>query len=107
MEALIEYDWPGNVRELENVIERAMILSSGATLAVHEAFPGPTRTGQPSSQPTDPKEANRDHIIHVLEECGWRIKGAKNAAERLGMAPSTLRYRMKKIGIERPPHQPK
>jgi len=104
MESLIEYDWPGNVRELENVIERAMILSSGATLAVHEVFPGPIRTGQPSSQPTDPKEASREHIIHVLEECGWRIKGAKNAAERLGMAPSTLRYRMKKLGIERPPH---
>jgi transcriptional regulator with GAF, ATPase, and Fis domain len=103
MEALLEYDWPGNVRELENVIERAIILSSGATLAVHEVFPGPTRTGQPSSQLTDPKEANRDHIIRVLEECDWRIKGPKNAAERLGMAPSTLRYRMKKLEIERPP----
>jgi transcriptional regulator with GAF, ATPase, and Fis domain len=69
---------------------------------VDEVFPGPTRNSQPSSQPTNPKEANRDHVIRVLEECGWKIKGANNAAERLGMKPSTLRYRMKKLDIERP-----
>jgi hypothetical protein len=47
-----------------------MILSSGATLALHELFHGPPRMGQPSSQPTVAREANRDHIMHVLEECG-------------------------------------
>ena len=107
MEALIEYDWPGNVRELENVIERAMILSPGPTLAVDEVFPGPTRIGQPSPHRTSPKEVNRGHVIRVLEECGWKIKGADNAAARLGLVPSTLRYRMKKLGIERPPRRPR
>jgi len=107
MEALADYDWPGNVRELENVIERAMILSSGTTLAVDEVFPGPARAIQPPAKPTSPKEANRDQIIRVLEECGWKIKGENNAAERLGFVPSTLRYRMKKLGIQRPPRQPR
>jgi transcriptional regulator with GAF, ATPase, and Fis domain len=106
MEALAEYDWPGNVRELENVIERAMILSAGNTLVVDEVLPGPPRINQRSSQPTSPQEANREHIVRILEQCGWKIKGPNNAAERLGLAPSTLRYRMKKLGIQRPPRRP-
>jgi DNA-binding NtrC family response regulator len=48
-------------------------------------------------------EATREYVLRVLEECRWRIKGKGNAAERLGVAPSTLRYRLKKLGIQRPP----
>jgi transcriptional regulator with GAF, ATPase, and Fis domain len=105
MDALVEYDWPGNVRELENVIERAIILSPDSSLVMDEAVPGLPRNSQPLSQPVSPKEIKRDHIVRVLEECGWKIKGTNNAAERLGLLPSTLRYRMKKLGIQRPPHR--
>ncbi len=107
MEALVEYDWPGNVRELENVIERADDPVVGTPrLLWMKCFPD--RRGSANRRPNRPapKEANRDHIVRVLEECGWKIKGENNAAERLGMVPSTLRYRMKKLGIERPPRHP-
>jgi len=102
MDALVEYDWPGNVRELENVIERAMILSSGSTLLLYESFA--RLVGSPPSEaPSSNLEAiDRAHIVGVLEDCHWKIKGADNAADRLGLKPSTLRYRMKKLGIQRP-----
>lgn len=106
MDALIEYDWPGNVRELENVIERAMILSPGKTLILEDSLdrpapPGPFRTTSASLEDID-----RAHIIRVLEECNWTIKGPGQAAERLRLAPSTLRYRMNKLGVKRPPRKP-
>jgi transcriptional regulator with GAF, ATPase, and Fis domain len=103
MERLVAYDWPGNVRELEHVIERALILSPGSTLMVEElvSVPGaaaPLNAGG-SQQMAD---AERAHILRVLRDCGWKVKGNGNAAERLGLNPSTLRSRMKKLGIERP-----
>lgn len=102
MEALKAYDWPGNVRELENVIERAMILSPGSTLILGESFGAiqPAQPEQPSSQNLE--EIERTHILRVIEECGWKIKGKSNAADRLGLHSSTLRTRMKKLGIVRP-----
>lgn len=109
MEQLVQYDWPGNVRELENVIERAMILSAGSTLVLGESLTGMRRTAGPKS-PAQPARADsngslaeidRAHIVTVLDACGWKIKGAGNAAERLGLKASTLRFRMKKLGIER------
>jgi formate hydrogenlyase transcriptional activator len=101
MNTLVEYDWPGNIRELENVVERAMILSSGSTLMLEGSF-RPMRPSVPKVQSTNPPDVNRDRIISVLQECHWRIKGTGNAAERLGLQPSTLRYRMKTLGIQRP-----
>jgi transcriptional regulator with GAF, ATPase, and Fis domain len=104
MQALTAYDWPGNVRELENVIERALVLSRGATLQVED--PGgtaTTATGAPA--PFTPRRLDaveRDHILAVLERCGWRVNGTGNAAEVLGLHPNTLRFRMKKLGISRP-----
>ena len=103
MERLVAYDWPGNVRELEHVIERALILSSDSTLMVEElvSVPGaaaPLHAGS-SQQMAD---AERAHILRVLQDCRWKVKGNGNAAERLGLNPSTLRSRMKKLGIERP-----
>lgn len=101
MSRLISYDWPGNIRELENVLERAMILTSGSTLMlegfVHSA---PSKVSEKPAH--GPPDLTRNEILRVLEECQWKIKGAGHAAERLGLKPSTLRYRMKVHGIERP-----
>ncbi len=99
MDALTAYAWPGNVRELENVIERAVILSPGPTLHVDEAFArAPSGRGS-SAAVTSLEDIERAHIVGVLESCGGRVKGRGNAAERLGLNPSTLRSRMKKLGI--------
>ena len=113
METLTAYDWPGNVRELENVIERALILSQGPALVVDSALVGVAgdRAGTgPSVRPagttdataTTLAKAERAHIRRICEACGWRIKGPGAAAERLGLNPSTLYFRMKKLGIKRP-----
>ena len=107
MEDLSAYDWPGNVRELQNIIERAMILSSGTQLELDDALMGKKR-GTPASGPTGQQQgdnledAQRAHIIRVLEECGWKVRGKDGAAERLGLKRTTLQSRMKKLGIQRP-----
>ncbi|MBE0597528.1 MAG: sigma 54-interacting transcriptional regulator [Desulfuromonadales bacterium] len=102
MAALVHYPWPGNIRELENVLERATILAQGHTLALDEAFALPA--GGEEAQPVQKRleEVERQHIEQVLEQCGWRVKGKGNAADRLGLNPSTLSFRMKKLGILRP-----
>jgi formate hydrogenlyase transcriptional activator len=100
MEVLQTYSWPGNVRELENVIERATILSAGAELDLGwwplttggRGRAGGTRTLE---------EVEREHIRAVLELTGWRVSGERGAAEHLGMKPTTLEARMKKLGITR------
>jgi transcriptional regulator with GAF, ATPase, and Fis domain len=108
MDALISYDWPGNVRELRNIVERAMILSPGARLELDDAFPGRQRTtGTPPSrthegQSENMEDVERAHIISVLEECDWRVRGKDGAAERLGLKRTTLQSRMKRLGIRRP-----
>ena len=110
MDELVQYDWPGNIRELENVIERAMILSPGTTLVLSESLAAVRRHARPHGRAPRPEPSaaslaaiDRAHIVSVLDECDWKIKGEGNAAERLGLKPSTLRFRMKKLGIERPP----
>ncbi len=101
MAALQLYAWPGNIRELENVIERALILSPGDTLLVDErTFASPAK-GRSESGAWNLEDVERTHILKVLGECGWRIAGRGNAAERLGMNRSTLRSRMEKLGIKR------
>jgi formate hydrogenlyase transcriptional activator len=98
--ALERHSWPGNVRELENVIERAMIHSTGDTLRLDEG-PGPLIVAAPAENETL-QAAERRHIEDVLRRCRWCIDGVGNAAEVLGLHPSTLRFRMKKLGIRRP-----
>jgi formate hydrogenlyase transcriptional activator len=108
VDALVAYDWPGNVRELANVIERSMILSSGDALVIGDvlvmggaSFPEISPIlSEPNSEDLD--SIQRAHIVKVLDRCGWKVKGPGNAAERLGLNPSTLRARMKKLGIARP-----
>jgi transcriptional regulator with GAF, ATPase, and Fis domain len=102
MDALTRYDWPGNIRELENVIERSVILSPGKMLKISDPL-DQTRDHRELSRPNESLESiDRAHILAVLEDSGWRINGSGNAADRLGLKPSTLRSRMEKLGIARP-----
>ena len=99
MDALQQYSWPGNVRELENVVERAMIASNGETLQLDDT-PGFGRVGAARPAVSDNLDAVQcAHIEAVLARCSWRINGSGNAAERLGVHPNTLRFRMKKLGV--------
>ena len=98
MEALQSYHWPGNVRELRNVVERSLILNNGTTLELHF----PTILEAKSSENLELEKVERQHIINILKRANWRVKGKGGAAEILGLNPSTLRFRMKKLGIERP-----
>ena len=106
MAMLQAYEWPGNVRELQNVIERAMILSQGPVLRVEETL-GPTMSerddaGGRTRREESLEDVERAHIVAILERCGWTIEGRGQAAEHLGLNPSTLRNRMRKLGITRP-----
>ena len=98
--ALQRYHWPGNIRELEHVIERAVILSEGPELesidwlAQSESKAGVAKT-------LTLEEMERQHILDVLEQTNWRVSGEKGAATILGLKPTTLEARMKKLGIER------
>jgi transcriptional regulator with GAF, ATPase, and Fis domain len=101
MHALQRHAWPGNVRELENVIERAMIHSTGDVLHLDDPLLADTRARHtPVGETLD--AVQRRHIEHVLRECGGRINGAGNAAVRLGVHPNTLRFRIKKLGVVMP-----
>jgi transcriptional regulator with GAF, ATPase, and Fis domain len=99
MEALQRYAWPGNVRELENVVERAMIASDGDTLQLDAPLALSPRGRAQAELSDNLDEMQRAHIESVLERCGWRINGIGNTAERLGIHPNTLRFRMKKLGV--------
>jgi formate hydrogenlyase transcriptional activator len=104
MNALMRYPWPGNIRELQNLIERAVILSSGPVLRV------PLDDLQKRIAPSLPKssefktiaDTERDLILETLKKTKWVIAGPNGAAERLGMNRSTLRFRMDKLGIIKP-----
>ena len=98
MEQLKQYDWPGNIRELSNVIERAIILTAGESLLVEIPALGP---GSLRSH-TTLNEGMKEQILRVLQDTGWRIRGAGGAAEILGVKPTTLEARMAKLGIKRP-----
>ncbi len=95
MEALQRYPWPGNVRELRNVIERAVIVSSGELLQIQIPLPA----GSDHHSTVTLEEAEHQHILGVLEKTGWRIKGPRGAAEILGLKPSSLYSIMKRLGI--------
>jgi len=97
MEALQAYSWPGNVRELRNMIEHAMILSTGKSLDVHV----PKRASSEKDATDNLNNVERMHLVAVLEKTGWRISGQGGAAEVLGLKRTTLQAKMKKLGIKR------
>jgi chemotaxis protein methyltransferase CheR len=100
MNTLKNHPWPGNVRELENVIERAVITSSGPKLRLAEELVSP-RKDLPT--PLKTMEAIEfDHIVRVLEHTDWKVSGKNSAAEILGLKRGTLIARMKKLGIRKP-----
>ena len=96
------YDWPGNIRELENVVERALIMSNGGMLNATDLPAAPGHSGNfvpPDSATLE--EVERTHIERTLDATGWRVEGHQGAAHRLGLNPSTLRGRMRKLGIRK------
>ncbi len=97
MAALQHYHWPGNVRELRNVIERSLIVNPGPVF-VAELPRGFAATHMSGSTI---EEIERNHIVRLLEQSGWRVRGPAGAAEALGLKPTTLEARMKKLGIFR------
>jgi transcriptional regulator with GAF, ATPase, and Fis domain len=102
MTALEEYSWPGNVRELEHVIERAVITTTGPVLQLADRLEPLMDSDETDTSLKDLAAMEREHIRRVLRETGWKIEGAKGAATILNLHPSTLRFRIKKLGIKRP-----
>jgi formate hydrogenlyase transcriptional activator len=103
MQQLMSYTWPGNIRELQNVIERAIILTSGNVLSLQQQFqPTPHAAGPAPAATSSLKDAERRHIETVLAQANWVIEGERGAAKILGMHPNTLRSRMKKLGVKKP-----
>jgi formate hydrogenlyase transcriptional activator len=119
MQRLIHYSWPGNIRELQNLLARAVVLSSGPVLRLGEDFlPSgattvvpqamavavPGNVQLPAATPGNQalNQVERNHIVEVLRDTQWVIEGQNGAAVRLGLHPNTLRSRMKKLNIQRP-----
>jgi PAS domain S-box-containing protein len=112
LKRLRSYDWPGNVRELQNVIERAIILTSGNQLELERAMSGigaPATIGAPTAPTQSPRvltvreleELERANIERALESCGGKVSGENGAARLLGVPATTLNSRMKVLGIQR------
>jgi DNA-binding NtrC family response regulator len=99
------YCWPGNVRELQNVVERAAVLSNGPTL--DDCFAPATEEDGSRLPPRTLEDAERLHILRVLKQTRGIIEGKEGAATILGLRPSTLRSRMRKLGIKRPDSSPR
>jgi formate hydrogenlyase transcriptional activator len=101
LKVLHEYPWPGNVRELEHVIERAVITNPGPVLQLADGLE--TEVAETKEEPLKGlKELEREHILRVLRKTRWKINGNGGAASILGVNPSTLRFRIRKLDIERP-----
>jgi transcriptional regulator with GAF, ATPase, and Fis domain/tetratricopeptide (TPR) repeat protein len=107
MEKLLEYSWPGNIRELEHIIERSVIMSQNEVLLIPEI-----RTLTPynshsiqidhrQEELATLSDIEKKHIMNILNHSKWRIRGEKGAAKILGLKPSTLEFRMKKLGIQK------
>ena len=110
---LQRYDWPGNIRELQNVIERSVITANAGRLG----FDLPTDADPKRPSPADAQQSTadssiitddemrrreRENILAALKQRKWKISGEDGAAELLGIKPTTLASRIKKMDIERP-----
>lgn len=112
-QALLAYDFPGNVRELQNVIERAVVLTSrshaGLGLALGRSSPPASTSPPPATAEGDEvlsetafRALERRNLLNALRRCDYRIAGEQGAAKLLGLSPSTLTYRIKQLGLARP-----
>ncbi|HSB45388.1 MAG TPA: sigma 54-interacting transcriptional regulator [Nitrospira sp.] len=102
MDALTAYAWPGNIRELENLVERAVILSTGLDLVVPLSELKASRAATHTAQVSTLESAEREHIIRALNATNWIIGGPAGAAVKLGMKRTTLQSKMQKLGVTRP-----
>ena len=115
IEGFMKYDWPGNVRELQNIVERMAVTAKGSQLTLPADWLSDSPTAEPyelskrqpvesavaSQHETTVESIERAHILKVLEQQRWRIEGPHGAAVVLGLKPSTLRSRMRKLHIDR------
>ena len=97
MQAMQSYPWPGNVRELEHMVEVAIIATAGNRLD----FNLPTTPDSTTADLKSFEEMEREYLLKVLDTTKWKIEGDNSASTILRMPPSTLRSRMKKLGIQR------
>jgi transcriptional regulator with GAF, ATPase, and Fis domain len=107
LETLGRHSWPGNIRELENVLQRSIILSNDGVIHLSDFAGDSVMTAASSTVETADHsqtlaDTQRDHLLRVLEEKGWRIEGPGGAARVLGLQPSTLRSKMRHLGVSRP-----
>jgi formate hydrogenlyase transcriptional activator len=110
MKFLESYDWPGNVRELMNIIESAVIVSDGPILllpnktddTISSAHQEETTGVEEKFLTKSISEIEREHIQNILKKNGWKVEGLNGAAQLLNIHPSTLKARMRKLGIKRP-----
>ncbi|HSP99522.1 MAG TPA: sigma 54-interacting transcriptional regulator [Candidatus Dormibacteraeota bacterium] len=115
LDRLLAYHWPGNVRELSNLIERGVVLANGPFLELGADLPAPAgaralpvppaaiaASTLPSNGARRLAEVERQHLLDTLAAVNWTIEGERGAAAQLGLRPSTLRSRMKKLGVRRP-----
>lgn len=115
IEGFMKYDWPGNVRELQNVVERMAVTAKGSQLTLPADWLSDSQTplryepvnsqrvnsAVAAQQETTVESIERAHILRILEQRHWRIEGPQGAAIVLGLKPSTLRSRMRKLHINR------
>jgi formate hydrogenlyase transcriptional activator len=101
LDRLAAYSWPGNVRELQNVIERAVIVSSNGRFELGDFATAPPAGSEKPQQARSLEDVERQHILSVLEQTGWRISGERGAAKILGLKRTTLEARIKKLEISR------
>ncbi|MFK5954490.1 MAG: sigma 54-interacting transcriptional regulator [Desulfobacterium sp.] len=98
LESIKNYAWPGNVRELRNVVERSMIVCRNRSLSLEV----PESVSSEESYNPTLEAYQKRYILKILKKTGWRIRGEKGTAKILGIKPTTLYSRMKKLGIKRP-----
>jgi formate hydrogenlyase transcriptional activator len=110
MNTLVRYDWPGNIRELQNVIERAVIVSTGSVLKVplddlkRRVSSAESSNGVSASEDAGKmrgvlEDTERKQILAALKQANWVVAGTKGAAALLGMKRSTLQAHMQRLGI--------
>ena len=113
-ENLRTYEWPGNVRELKNVIERAVILSTGKVLRLDlsmpllkpDSFDAPGKVMMSDDVLTDKemRDFQKNNIVKAMKQANWKVSGAGGAAELLGVRPTTLADRIRTLKIRKPAH---